>query len=189
MGLVKKGTSLKGLDDPANWNIEGGKKAFLNNPQLQEDTMVKYTKQNFATLNRIGVINNKSSQQEIAGYLAASHLLGPGGAQELAQGKVGSDAYGTSSATYFKVGSATQGIGSGGTSAVASAPAAAPTSGATIASASMAAADARQATGGGGSVAIDNSQRTTVASAPSAGRPASAYDKDIVDALVGSSFA
>jgi hypothetical protein len=189
MKLVKKGTSLKGLDDPANWNIEGGKKAFLNNPQLQEDTMVKYTKQNFATLNRIGVINNKSSQQEIAGYLAASHLLGPGGAQELAQGKVGSDAYGTSSATYFKVGSATQGIGSGGTSAVASAPAAAPTSGATIASASTAAADARQATGGGGSVAIDNSQRTTVASAPASGRPASAYDKDIVDALMGSTYA
>jgi len=189
MGLVKKGTSLKGLDDPANWNIEGGKKAFLNNPQLQEDTMVKYTKQNFATLNRIGVINDKSSQQEIAGYLAASHLLGPGGAKQLAQGKVGSDAYGTSSATYFKVGSATQGIGSGGTSAVASAPAAAPTSGATIASASTAAADARQATGGGGSVVVDNSQRTTMAAAPTAGRPASAYDKDIVDALMGSTYA
>jgi hypothetical protein len=191
MGLVKKGTSLKGLDDPANWNIEGGKKAFLSNSQLQEDTMVKYTKQNFATLNRIGVINNKSSQQEIAGYLAASHLLGPGGAKQLAQGKAGSDAYGTSSATYFKVGSATQGIGGGtaGTSAVASAPAAAPTSGATIASASTAAADARQATGGGGSVAIDNSQRTTVASAPASGRPASAYDKDIVDALMGSTYA
>lgn len=189
MGLVKKGTSLKGLDDPTNWNIEGGKKAFLNNPQLQEDTMVKYTKQNFATLNRIGVINDKSSQQEIAGYLAASHLLGPGGAKQLAQGKVGSDAYGTSSATYFKVGSATQGIGSGGTSAVASAPAAAPTSGATIASASTAAADARQATGGGGSVVVDNSQRTTMAAAPTAGRPASAYDKDIVDALMGSTYA
>jgi hypothetical protein len=189
MKLVKKGTSLKDLDDPANWNIEGGKKAFLNNPQLQEDTMVKYTKQNFASLNRIGVINDESSQQEIAGYLAASHLLGPGGAKQLAQGKVGSDAYGTSSATYFKVGSATQGIGSGGTSTVASAPAAAPTSGATIASASTAAADARQSGGGGGSVAIDNSQRTTVAAAPTAGRPASAYDKDIVDALIGTSFA
>ena len=189
MGLVKKGTSLKGLDDPANWNIEGGKKAFLNNPQLQEDTMVKYTKQNFATLNRIGVINDKSSQQEIAGYLAASHLLGPGGAKQLAQGKVGSDAHGTSSATYFKVGSATQGVGTTGTSAVASAPAAAPTSGATIASASTAAADARQATGGGGSVVVDNSQRTTMAAAPTAGRPASAYDKDIVDALMGSTYA
>ena len=191
MGLVKKGTSLKGLDDPANWNIEGGKKAFLSNSQLQEDTMVKYTKQNFATLNRIGVINDKSSQQEIAGYLAASHLLGPGGAKQLAQGKAGSDAYGTSSATYFKVGSATQGIGGGtaGTSAVASAPAAAPTSGATIASASTAAADGRQATGGGGSVVVDNSQRTTMASAPTAGKPASAYDKDIVDALVGSTYA
>jgi hypothetical protein len=182
MKLVKQGTSLKGLDDPANWNIEGGKKAFLNNPQLQEDTMVKYTKQNFATLNRIGVINNKSSQQEIAGYLAASHLLGPGGAQDLAKGKVGSDAYGTSSATYFKVGSATQGIGSGGTSAVASAPA--PTSGATIASASTAAADARQATGGGGSVVVDNSQRTTVASSQPSGKPTSAYDRDILSILV-----
>jgi hypothetical protein len=201
MGLVKKGTSLKGLDDPASWNIEGGKKAFLNNPQLQEDTMVKYTKQNFATLNRIGVINDKSSQQEIAGYLAASHLLGPGGAKQLAQGKVGSDAYGTSSATYFKVGSATQGTGAGATSAVASAPAAAPTAGgggggatlaaaaapstgSTVASASSSVSDGRRASSGGGNVVVDNSQRTTVASSQPSGKPTSAYDRDIVSVLV-----
>ena len=65
----------------------------------------------------------------------------------------------------------------------------APSTGSTVASASSSVADARQSGGGGGSVAIDNSQRTTVAAAPTAGRPASAYDKDIVDALIGTSFA
>jgi hypothetical protein len=187
MGLVKKGTSLKGLDDPANWNIEGGKQAFLKNAQLQEDTMAKYTKQNFATLNRIGVINDKSSQQEIAGYLAASHLLGPGGAKQLAQGNVGSDAYGTTSASYFKVGSATQGLG--GAATVASAVPASPSSGAVVASASTTVADGQRTTGGSSNVVVDNSQRTTVASSASAGKPASAYDKDMIDALVGTSYA
>lgn len=187
MGLVKKGTSLKGLDDPANWNIEGGKQAFLNNAQLQEDTMAKYTKQNFATLNRIGVINDKSSQQEIAGYLAASHLLGPGGAKQLAQGQVGSDAYGTTSASYFKVGSATQGIT--GTTTVASAAPASPSSGMMVASASTSVADGRRTSSSGGNVVVDNSQRTTVSTASSSGKPASAYDKEIVDALVSAVYA
>ena len=189
MGLVKKGTSLKGLDDPANWNIEGGKQAFLKNAQLQEDTMAKYTKQNFATLNRIGVINDKSSQQEIAGYLAASHLLGPGGAKQLAQGNVGSDAYGTTSASYFKVGSATQGVGSAST--VASASPSAPTSGVMVASASSSVSDGKMEMmkPSAGNVVIDNSQRNTVTSSGSGGKPASAYDKDIVDALVSSSYA
>ena len=76
--------------------------------------------------------------------------------------------------------------GGGGATLAAAAP---PSTGSTVASASSSVADGRQSGGGGGNVAIDNSQRTTVASAPAAGRPASAYDKDIVDALVGSSFA
>ena len=189
MGLVKKGTSLKGLDDPTNWNIEGGKQAFLNNPKLQEDTMVKYTKQNFATLNRIGVINDKSSQQEIGGYLAASHLLGPGGAKQLAQGNVGSDAYGTTSASYFKVGSATQGLG--GATTLASAAPASPSSGAIVASASSSVSDGKMEMmkPTGGNVVVDASQRNTVASSGIGGKPASAYDKDIIDALVSSSYA
>ena len=149
--------------------------------------MVKYTKQNFATLNRIGVINDKSSQQDIAGYLAASHLLGPGGAKQLAQGQVGSDAYGTTSASYFKVGSTTQGVGAAAT--VASATPAAASSGAMVASASTSVADGRRTTSGGGSVVVDNSQRTTVASTAPSGKPASAYDKNIVDALVSSVYA
>jgi len=76
--------------------------------------------------------------------------------------------------------------GGGGATLAAAAP---PSTGSTVASASSSVADGRQSGGGGGSVAIDNSQRTTVASAPAAGRPASAYDKDIVDALMGSTYA
>jgi hypothetical protein len=182
MGLVKKGTSLKGLDDPSNWTIEGGKQAFLNNPQLQEDTMLRYTKQNFATLNRIGVVNKDSKPQEVAGYLAASHLLGPGGAKQLSQGKAGTDAYGTSSATYFKVGSATQ-----APTSVASAAAPTPTTGSTISSASTNVADGQRASmtpTTSGSTVIDNSTKTTVAAAPKQRSNESTYDTDLIRSMV-----
>lgn len=108
MGLVRSGTTMRGLDDPSNWTIEGGKQAFLTNPQLQEDTMVRYTNQNFRALIRLGVINNQSSNEQIAGYLAAAHLLGPGGARNLAQGRDGADAFGTSGSSYYRLGAATQ---------------------------------------------------------------------------------
>jgi hypothetical protein len=182
MGLVKKGTSLKGLDNPANWNIEGGKQSFLNNPQLQEDTMLRYTKQNLATLNRIGVVNKDSSPQDIAGYLAASHLLGPGGARDLSKGKVGADAYGTSSASYFKVGSATQGAGS-----AVSLASSTPTSGPSVSTASSSVADGQRQVmtpSGGGSTVIDNSTRTTMASSDRGGKTASTYDEDLIRTLV-----
>ena len=111
MGLVKKGVGAKGqkaLDVSDNWNIPGGKQGFLNNAQLQEDTMKRYTMQNYKTLNRLGVVNKDTSPEKIAGYLASSHLLGPGGALDLSKGKSGSDAYGTSAASYYKVGMSTQ---------------------------------------------------------------------------------
>jgi len=184
MGLVKKGTSLKGLDDPSNWNLEGGKQSFLNNPQLQEDTMVRYTKQNFRALNRLGVVNKDSSPQEIAGYLAASHLLGPGGARDLSKGKVGADAYGTSSASYFKVGSATQGGGTGTSVALA---ASTPTSGPSVSSASASVSDGQRQVmtpSGGGTTVIDNSSKTTVASSDRGGKTASTYDEDLIRTLI-----
>lgn len=195
MGLVKKGTSLKGLDDPNNWNIQGGKQAFLSNAQLQEDTMLRYTKQNFATLNRIGVINGDSSPQDVAGYLAASHLLGPGGAKQLAQGKAGTDAYGTSSATYFKVGSATQQVEAPITALASSTtPSSQPSSsssGSSIASTSTAVADAKMAAttpSQPSSTVIDNSKVTNVASAAPDTKSTSVYDEDLVKTLIASSY-
>lgn len=111
MGLVKKGVGRKGqkaLEDPSNWTIEGGKEAFLNNPSLQEQTMVRYTKQNFRSLKNLGVINDSSSADKIAGYLSSAHLVGPGGAAAMFRGEDRSDAYGTKASSYFQLGSASQ---------------------------------------------------------------------------------
>lgn len=108
MGLVKEGTSLKGLDNPANWTIEGGKQAFLNDPELQEKTFIRYTTMNFRTLQRIGVLTAQSPPDQVAGFLAASHLVGPGGAKDLMKGNVSADAYGTKSSKYYVEGVETQ---------------------------------------------------------------------------------
>jgi hypothetical protein len=111
MGLVKKGVGAKGqkaLDDPSNWTIDGGKEAFLNNPSLQEQTMLRYTKMNFERLKKLGVINDSTTAEKIAGFLASAHLVGPGGAAAMSRGEMRKDAYGTSAESYFKLGSASQ---------------------------------------------------------------------------------
>jgi len=117
-GLVKSGTkqSKASMENPDNWTIKGGLEAFLNDPALQEKTMAEYTKRNYSTLKRIGVISKNSSPEEVAGYLATSHLLGPGGAKKFMKGEDGADAYGTTGSTYFAVGTGSQGGGSVGPS-------------------------------------------------------------------------
>ena len=190
MGLVKKGVGKKGqkaLDVSDNWNITGGKQAFLNNAQLQEDTMKRYTMQNYKTLNRLGVVNKNSSPEEVAGYLASSHLLGPGGALNLSKGKSGSDAYGTSAASYYKVGVSTQMP----TTAVASAPAVAPSkpsTGTAVASASTSVADGKMAAMAptSGNTVINNKPTTVASASPSSGgKPGSTYDNELFQTLVG----
>lgn len=167
MGLVKKGVGDKGqkaLDNSDNWNITGGKQAFLNNAQLQEDTMKRYTMQNYKTLNRLGVLNKDSPPEQVAGYLASSHLLGPGGAKNLSKGKSGSDAYGTSAASYYKVGVATQ-MPTTSTTSAAAAPAS-PSTGTVLASASTTVADGRRfgTQSGAGTIVNSPTTNTTVAS-------------------------
>jgi hypothetical protein len=127
MGLVKPGTAKKGnraLNDPSNWTIPGGLQAFLGNQKLQEDTFKRFTDLQYRRLIKAGVIGPESSSEDVAGYLAAAHLLGVGGAINLKKGKVGTDANGTSATSYFKLGSASQ--GGVNTAAVASPPFAAP---------------------------------------------------------------
>lgn len=113
VGLVKPGVGKKGLralNNPSNWTIEGGKETFLNSPEIQEAAMKTLTTRNFKTLKRIGVLNENSSPDQIAGALATSHLLGPGGAKEvILKGVNKQDAYGTSGYSYYALGSATQG--------------------------------------------------------------------------------
>ncbi len=150
----------------------------------------EYTKENAATLG----INPSDPTSVDKLYLA--HFLGPGGAKRVLSGEGLTEQqkaivmkYNPNITTGSKEEFLQFAKSKTAEAARVSAVQRIATSGATIASASTAAADARQATGGRGSVAIDNSQRTTVAAAPTAGRPASAYDKDIVDALMGSTYA
>jgi hypothetical protein len=111
VNLVKPGTGRKGnsiLNDPSVWNIDGGLTAFLQSPQIQESSMQKFTEMHRRQLQSMGVIAKNSPTPEVAGYLAVAHLLGPGGASNLKNGKNGSDAYGTSGSAYFLLGQRSQ---------------------------------------------------------------------------------
>jgi len=131
-------------------------------------------------------------------YLA--HFLGPAGAKRVLSGEGLSERQKTTIMKYnpnIKTASAEEFLqfassktaAAARSSAVQQIASSAPTSGMMVASASTSIADGRRETGGGGNVVVDASQRTTVASSGITSQPASAYDKDIVEALVASSFA
>ena len=68
--------TLRGLGYKGDFN------SFLNNPQLQNQYMRKFTQQNAKSL---GInLNTMTSQQ--AGYLAAAHYGGVGGARKIMKG-------------------------------------------------------------------------------------------------------
>ena len=107
-GLLKPGASKAGnsaVNDPANWTIEGGKTAFLNNPQIQDQAFNDLAGYNEKVLRRAGVITDSTPPDTVAGYLATAHNQGAGAAIKLAQGTVTSDANGATTANYFKIGS------------------------------------------------------------------------------------
>jgi hypothetical protein len=113
LGLLKKGASKKGrvksvLSDPNNWAIEGGLQAFLNNPEMQEDAMMRFTKKNLLQLQKLGVVKASDSSDKIAGALAGSHLGGVGNVQKYYNGIGFQDAYGTSIAEYVNLGKNSQ---------------------------------------------------------------------------------
>lgn len=153
----------------------------------------EYTKENAATL---GVDpSDPNSVDEL--YLA--HFLGPGGAKRVLSGQGLTEQQKASVMKYnpnIKSGSNEEFMqfASGKTAQAAKVSAvqqiaSAPSSGTMVASASTSVADGRRQPASTGNVVVDNSQKTTVASAAPAGKPASAYDKDMVDALVSSSYA
>ena len=122
LGLVKPGTGKKGnkaLNDPANWNTPGGLQGFLADSNAQENAFKQYTNTHYQQLLKAGVITPQSTPEEVAGYLATAHLKGIGGAIDLKNGKSSTDAYGTSTSSYFALGAGSQG---GGTNLASSQP-------------------------------------------------------------------
>jgi hypothetical protein len=89
-GYLKKGTS-KGNDnavyEPSNWTGKDGMRSkddFLNNLQVQEDLMRKYTQMNMVGLDKAGVMKGvEGDGAAIASRLYAAHHGGVGGAKAL----------------------------------------------------------------------------------------------------------
>jgi hypothetical protein len=78
-------------------------KANKNN--VQEIAMFENLKSNYVELQRKGVIDaSASTKSDVAGYLSTAHLLGAGGARDLANGVTKTDALGTSGREYFNLG-------------------------------------------------------------------------------------
>lgn len=108
LGYAKKGTTGKGLSNPSNWTGKNGitnREQFLNNNKLQDDTFVIWMKMLYKGILRVGAVSKSDSPATVGGYLAVAHLLGPGGARNLKNGKAGRDGNGTSANEYFNLGS------------------------------------------------------------------------------------
>ncbi len=96
LGVVYPGTKNRDLTEAKNWKIPGGINKFKNTPALQEELMDRNLNLN---AKRLGS-NKGETQEEIAGMLAAAHLLGAGGAKS----RTGSDANGTTFQDYYQLG-------------------------------------------------------------------------------------
>lgn len=95
------------LQNPNVWTGKNGidsLDAFLANSAEQEAAMCAYTRRNYTTMCKIGAVTQDQTPEDVAGMLAVSHLLGPGGARDYRAGKNSADAYGTTGATYFNKG-------------------------------------------------------------------------------------
>jgi len=105
---VPKGTNPNtALNNPNSWTGKNGINSlqdWLANGAEQESAMCAYTKRNYTSMCKLGAITQDQSNADVAGMLAVSHLLGPGGARDYRNGKNSADAYGTTGATYFNKG-------------------------------------------------------------------------------------
>ena len=105
--VVKSCRSNAQLNNPNSWVGKDGISSlqdWLNNPTIQENAMCEFTKRNYSTMCKIGAVTTEQPPEDVAGMLAVSHLLGPGGAKNYRNGTAGADAYGTTGAQYFQKG-------------------------------------------------------------------------------------
>ena len=80
-GLVKRGTSNRGLENPANWNNGLSKSKFLADRQLQHNAWAAYTNSQIRQLG--SRYTGAKDIKDKFGAVAAAHLLGPAGSKKL----------------------------------------------------------------------------------------------------------
>ena len=88
LGYLKKGSSKKGnkaLKNSKNWTGKGNVKnlnEFLKNKKLQDKIFKDNAKFNYRELKKNNYLFPSNSKEHVSGMLAASHLLGAGGAMD-----------------------------------------------------------------------------------------------------------
>jgi hypothetical protein len=104
LGFVNAGCATRALKNPSSWTGKesiSSQESFLSNQEIQNKCILQYTRMNYKALLRMKVINPGSPADEVAGYLAAAHLTGAGGARNLRNGSDGADANGTKASQYY----------------------------------------------------------------------------------------
>jgi hypothetical protein len=81
LGYIKAGTpqTAEALNNPNNWTGKDGissSDSFRENGTIQEKAMYNYTKENYARLQKNGIIAANSSVDDVAGIVSAAHLVG-----------------------------------------------------------------------------------------------------------------
>jgi hypothetical protein len=104
---VKRGTDQTAwLNNPNNWQLRGGKPAFLHDNLLQDRAVSVLANTNIADGFKSRVLL-ESQQEKIAGFAAAAHLKGLTAAISwYARGKDSHDANGTNTSDYAAMGEA-----------------------------------------------------------------------------------
>ena len=107
-GYIKSSvTSNAQLSNPNSWTGKDGitdRSTWLGNGSVQESAMLTYTQTNYTRMVSNGAITADMPPEDVGGMLAASHLLGAGGANTWRKGGGGADANGTTGDTYFQKG-------------------------------------------------------------------------------------
>jgi hypothetical protein len=95
------------LSRPESWTGKDGiknREDFLRNTQIQESVMFEQLTANYNTLVQTRAINASDEKTVIAGMMAVSHLLGPGGANNWKKTGTGADANGVGGGEYYNLG-------------------------------------------------------------------------------------
>ena len=108
LGFLKSGSSGAGnkaaMNNAANWTGKNGVSSlgdFLQNTDAQDTAFQENVDFNLNALKRNGTVDASTPDDQIMGLLAASHLLGAGGASKNLSG---TDANGTSGQDYYNIG-------------------------------------------------------------------------------------
>ena len=112
------------LTNSINWtgaqDVNNLQDFLANKNNAQESAMYANLSFNYSELTRLGVIDaGTTSADKAAGYLAAAHLKGAGGAKQLSLGRDNVDDFGTQASEYYSIGA--QAIGGTGSKPVAAA--------------------------------------------------------------------